>query len=284
MNLGEIVSTYWYVLAIIVAILFFIWHSKASSYQRAQFKKIFSGKTLGYLLFFFLWWLWYHYGGRTELATANRWMPIFLALVLAGLNFIGRMRYETPNQLKTPNFHGSYCHNPYLVNGYLIFALDSYNAFGISWPYAKRIAIVRQETCELLDKGAVSIANMGFVSKYDLPEEVQGFIESNKHFSRALNSCYYGWFDDINKVDYDFQKLKAKEKKINEARKDRGEKGVYTLLKEEFKVSNPSVETLFWAYKNQSKGSGKQTEVLNATVQAVEVGVEHHKRVKIAFS
>ena len=276
MAIMDILSKYWWVLAILVLGLIIWGWSQLNVYTRIKLRKFFSGKTLILFLVVIGWWSWYKFGDMMEIKTANLWMPIIILLFLVGLNFIGKLRYDTRNQFKSPNFHGSYSVAPYRLNGYLIFAIDSFNAGGFSWDYASRIIVIREETCELFDFGAVSIARTGQVSKYELPEEILQFINSNKFLKKATEQVYYGWFDDLNQVDWDF-------KQLNNLEETKKEKGIYTLLKKELEVDNPKVSTLFWNFRNQSKSLNKQTEWYDATVESTEKGVEHQKRVKDAY-
>lgn len=267
---------YWYILVAVVGISIIIIWVKADAYTRSKISKIFSGKTLVVIFFILGWFLWFKYGGRTELSNANRWMPVLGALILAGYNYIGLLRYET-QQFVALNFHGSFAKNPYHVNGFYVFPIGTFNSGGLSWDYAKEIVVVREETVELLNRGAVCLAELGFVSKYELPEDVMAFIESNKFLQRAQNSVYYGWFDSIEREDYNFKQLK----KLAEEKKDPNH--IYNLLKKELGVDNPKVSTLYWLYRNQSKAVNKQTQYYDSTVESVEKGVEHHRRVRDAY-
>jgi len=273
---GDFLSRFWWVFAILLIILvIYIW-SKLDSYTKRSIKKAMSGTTLMLVIFVGGWIIWHKVGSSMTFQTSDFWAPFIAVLYLLGVTYIGKLRYET-NQFETPNFHGSFSKNPYKVGGFYIFAIDSFDAGGLSWPYAKRIAIVREETAELLREGAFSIAMMSYVSKYDLPEEVKQFIENNKFFKKASNKeVYYGWFDDIEQIDWEFEQLK----KLDEEKK---EKILYNLIKKELNVDNPRISTLLWLYKNQSKAVNKQTEYYDSTVESVEKGVEHHKAVKEAY-
>jgi hypothetical protein len=277
MGLSEFLTEYWYIVAIIVIIfLIYIWMKVLDNHTKYQLRKFFSGKTLIFIAIVVGWYFWAKMDDIVSINQAHRWMPIIILLLMSSYYFIGSLRYETKGQLKTPNFHGSYKNAPYRVNGFLIYGIDTFDTGGLSWDYAKRIAIIREETCELMDEGSVSIANMGHISKYELPEELREFITKNKFLKKATDEVYYGWFDSIEEVDWEFSQLKKleEEKKIN---------GIYTMLKKELEVSNPKVSTLYWLYKNQSKSVNKQTEWYDATVESTEKGVEHQKRVKDAY-
>lgn len=276
MALKEFFIQYWFIFLILGFGLLFWIYTKQSAYSKKQITKIFNKRNLIIGGFIIGWFVWNKYGSDVTLSNANRWMPLFALLYLAGSQFVEGLRNQT-QQFITPNFHGSFSKSPKYVNGFYIFAIDSFNAGGISWDFAKRIAIVREETCELFTEGSLSIANMGFVSKYELDDDVRKFIENNKYFKNAQQEIYYGWFDSIERVDYDFKKLKTlAEEKNNPTH-------IYNMLKKELGVSNPTIKSLFWMYKNQCKATSKQTEQYDATVEAVEKGVEHQKRVKDAY-
>jgi len=278
MWLQDIFIKYWWIFALIGAIISFYLYSNLSVYTKKQISKIFNNKVLLIGSFIISWYLWARQGNISTIAEAHRWMPIIALFIIASYNYIGKLQYGT-QQFISPNFHGSYSQNPKYIEeaGMYAFAIDTFNFKGISWDYASRIVIVKEETVELFNEGAVSIAQINFISKYELPDSVKNFIENNKYFKRATQEVYYGWFDSFNKIDWDLQKLKE----LEELKKDRN--GMYSMLKKELNVSNPKVSTLFWMYKNLCKAVNKQTEWYDATVESTEKGVEHQKRVKDAY-
>lgn len=252
-------------------------YSKLDAYTKNKITKVLNKRNLFIIAFIIGWYLWYRYGDYTTVSDANRWMPLILLGVVAGSQFIESLRYQT-QQFVSPNFHGCYSKPPKFVNGFYIFAIDSFNASGLSWDFAKRIVVVREETVELFTEGAVCIAHCSFVSKYELDDDVRYFIENNQFFKRATGQVFYGWWDDIEKIDYDFQKLKNLEENKNDPTH------IYNLLKKELGVDNPKIHTLYWLYRNQCKATGKQTENYDATVESVEKQVEHTKRIKDAYT
>jgi hypothetical protein len=275
---GDFFSRTWYVWLIIAGLIgFWLYSTKLDSYSKYKLSKTFTKTRVIFILMIVGWFLWNKFGNMNEVSDANRWMPVILLLYLSAVNYVGKLRYDT-QQFVSPNFHGSYAKNPYYVNGFYIFAIGSFNAGGIAWDYANKIAIVREETVELFLQGGLSISELAPVSKYELDDDVRKFIEKHPHLKGATEQIFYGWFDSIEKVDYDFQQLQ-KLQKDNDEKND----NIYNLLKKELGVKNPKIETLYWMYKNQCKATGKQTEVLDGTVEAVEKGVEHHKRVKDAY-
>lgn len=276
MALMDILGRYWWVFGGIAGLLLvWVWF-KLDLYTKRTVKKALSGKAFLIIAFVIIWIIWHRFGATLTLEKSDFYMPFIGLLYLLALSFMGKLRYET-QQFETPNFHGSYSKNPYKVDGFYIFAIDSFNSGGISWDYADRIAIVREETVELLREGAFSIAMMSHMNKYEIPVNVKQFIESNKFLKRASNQVFYGWFDDIERVDWEFDQLK----KLAD---DKKEKVLYNLIKKELNVDNPKISTLLWLYKNQNQAVNKQTEYYDATIDSVEKGVEHQKRVKDAYS
>ena len=275
MGLQQLLSDYWYVFVLIaVAILLYI-YTKLDAYTKKQITKILNKKTLIFIGLGLGWYLWNRYGSEVTISNANRWMPMIILFYFLTTQFLEALKYQTP-QLITPNFHGSFSKAPYEVDGFLIFAIDTINAGGLSLDHAKRIAVIRKETCELFARGGVSLANMGFCSKYELTNDVKQFIENNKYLKGAQEQIYYGWFDDLNRVDWDFEKLKDLEES------DKA-KEIYRKLKKELNVENPKVSTLYWLFRNTCKAHNKQTDILDGAVESIEKGVEHHKRVKDAY-
>jgi hypothetical protein len=270
------VSEYWYIFIVAGIIILLYFYSKASLYTKSRIKKVFSGKTLFVLVVIIIWYIWYRMGSIESVNVANRWMPILLLLFLAGYNYIGVLRYET-QQVLCYNFHGCYSKPPVLINGFLIFAIDSFNSGGISWDYAQRILVLREETTQLLDRGAISIARPKFCSIYELPDDVKSVIENDKYLKSGKKQVYYGWFNDLEEEDWKLSDLK----KLAEEKND--PKHIYNMLKKELEVDNPKVSTLYWLYRNECKARGKQTEQYDATVESVEKHVEHTKRVKDAY-
>jgi len=278
MNLNELWIKYWWVIVLIAGLILFYIYNRLDAYTKKQISKVLNKRNIFIVGFILIWYFWNKYGEFVTISKANEWMPILALIVVAGTQFVEGLRNQT-QQFITPNFHGSFAKPPKYVNGFYIFAIDSFNAGGISWDFAKRIAVVREETVELFVEGALSIANMGVVSKYELDDDVRQFIENNKFFKGASQEVYYGWFDSLEKVDWEFQKLKQ----LAGAKEYEGKPHIYNLLKQELGVKNPKVTTLFWLYKNQCKATSKQTEQFDATVETVEKGVEHAKRVREGY-
>ena len=223
------------------------------------------------------WWAWNKFGGMVEVSSANRWMPIIALLILAGSQWIGALRYQT-QQIICPNFHGSYSKHPINYKGFYIFAIDSFNAGGISWDFANRILVLREETVQFYPRGAVSIAQPKQVLVQELGDEIELLIKDDKFLKKASREVYYGWFDDLNEVDYDFEQLKEL------AGKKENPNHIYNLLKEELDVDNPKVSTLLWLYRNENKARSKQTEQFDSTVENLEKGGEHTKAMKDIYS
>jgi len=271
-------NNYLYMLIALAGGILIYAYIKADASTKRKIKKIFSGKVLFAVIFGGLWWIWYKTGDSVTISDANRWMPVILLVVVAGYNFFGLLRYQSQQIVCANGFHGSYSKPPRRINGFLIFAIDSFNAGGLSWDYAGRILVLREETTELCDEGAVSIARPTILNtgSYELDPEVSVFI-NNDRFFKGRKDVYYGWFDDLETLDYTYEQLAKLDGLKGE------DKQIYELLKKEFGVSNPKISTLYWLYKNQCKSVNKQTEQYDSTVEAVEKGVEHNKRVKDAY-
>jgi hypothetical protein len=276
MAIQDFLIKYWYVFAVAGVILLLYIYTKLDPYTKRQISKTLNKRNLIIIGLVAGWYFWNKYGNIAEVSDANRWMPLIVLACFTFTQIIGNLRYQT-QQFICPNFHGSFSKPPKHVNGFYLFAIDSFNAGGVAWDYGSRIVVVREETAELFIEGAISIANLGFVSRYELDDDVRHFIETNKYFKGATNNVYYGWFDNIERVDFDFQKLK----KLADQSKD--SHNIYNLLKKELNVDNPSIPTLYWMYRNQCKATSKQTENYDATVESVEKGVEHVKRVREAY-
>ena len=274
---GDFVSDYWQIFLLLGLLLaWYVWRNLDFE-TKYTLRNIFSKKVLIIIALALTWYFWNKNGEIVTLSAANRWMPIAILLIWATYNFFGILRYETQKIVCANGFHGCYSQAPIRINGFLIFAIDSFSSGGISWDYATRILVLREETVQLFDRGAVSIAKPTFTSIYGLEEEVKRFIENDKYLKGAKGEVFYGWFDDIRQVDFDLKELqKLEEEKENP-------KNIYNMLKKELGVSNPTVQSLFWRYKNQCKATAKQTEVLNSVIEPIEEGVEHHRRIKDAY-
>ena len=276
MALVDLWTNYWWIILIIAGLLLLWIYSRLDSYTKLSIRKILSGKTLMIICFIGGWYFWNKYGSSGMVSDANRWVPVIFFAFMMGFYYLGKLRYET-NQIVTPNFHGSFSKPPFKVNGFYIFLIDTFNAGGLSWDYADRLLILREETCELFPNGAVSIASVSFSMQHEINEDVWAFITSNKFTKSAIKEIYYGWFDDIERVDWDFEKLKQ----LEEEKQD--PKNLYNMVKKELGVDNPKVSTLLWLYRNQSKAVNKQTTFYDATIDSVEKGVEHGKRIRESY-
>jgi len=269
---------YWWAFAILfLIILVWLW-SKLDFHTQHKLKETFSGKTLFMIIFIATWYFWDKYGETVTVSSANRYMPIIAFAILSAINYIGGLRYETQQIICSNGFHASYSRPPLAVNGFLIFACDSFSAGGIAWHYAKRILIVREETTELFSEGALSLASPTMVSIYELDPDVKSVIDTNENLKSRWGSkeIYFGWFDDINEVDWNDEQLE-------ELQKDKESNNLFNMLKKELGVNNPSIKEMFRLYRNTNKSYNKQSEILDSTVESVEKGVEHHKRVKDAY-
>lgn len=272
----EFCNTYWYVFVIIgVAILLFI-YSKQDAYTKMQIKKVFSKPVLFVIFVMVGWFAWWKRGYFIDVNEAHRWMPIIILTISTTFAYFQTLKYKTP-QVITPNFHASFSRAPININGFLIFACDTFSAGGFNYNYAERILIVREETCELLEKTAISIARVSQTPLSALDDDVIREIENNKHLKSAKEQIFYGWFDNIERIDWDFQQLK----KLDEKKKDRV---IYNLIKKELGVDNPKFSTLYWLYRNQCKATSTQTTQFDNAISSTEKGGEHQKRMKDVYA
>jgi hypothetical protein len=270
-------NLFWIFFILIAIVLLFI-YSKLSYSSKLKIKNILSGKALTIFLLLLVWVVWHNRGGMTTMKSSSFYMPmIFLFLGLV-MNYVGGLKYQTQQIQCANGFHGSFSKPPARVNGFLIFAIDSFNAGGISYDFASRILVLREETTEFCDAGAISIARPRQCNtwSYDLEPEIKEFIENNKYLKGRNKPVFYGYFDDIKKVDYDFQQLKE----LDDQDKS---KEIFMKIKKEFGVENPKVSTLFWSYKNLCKALNKITEQFDSTIDNVEKGVEHGRRIRNSY-
>lgn|SRR3990167_2238721 len=276
MAIKDVIIQYWYVLAILgLLVIWWIW-GRMSFYTKKTIKEFLTPTRIFLFAFILVWYFWAKYGSVEEFANANFYMPMLGLLYFVGVNLIGKLRYQT-QQVICSNFHGSFSKPPLRVNGFLIFAIDSFNAGGLAWDDAKRVLVLREETCELFERGAVSIARVAPVLIYDLDPDVKLEIERNKNLKRAKNEVYYGWFDDINEVDWTPEELEQFEReKINTNE-------IYNFLKKELGVQNPSIKEMYRILKNVSKSYNRLAEEFDNAIVGIEKGVEHHKRVRDAY-
>lgn len=278
-SLADLMREFWWFFAILVgSILTWIYVKKFSPSTKAKLKEVFTKKRLFLMAYFGIWYLWYKSGGNTTIQNSTWWMPILGLIFLAGNNFIGQLRYETQQIVCANGFHGSYSEPPLNVNGFIIFAIDTFNCYGLSWNFAKRILILREETVALCDRGAVSIARPDYIYDYELDPDVRNFISNDKFFKGRGKKIYYGWFNSLDRIDYKFEQLSKLEKS---KKTEEGE--VYELLKKEFGIKNPKISKLYWLYRNECKASNKQTEQYDATVIGIEKQAEHTRRIKTAY-
>ena len=171
---------FWIIFFIAGAFLFFI-YSRLDQATKNTIKKFFSGKTLTFTILIIVWIIWHNTGDVMTIKNSTFFMPLLSLAIIAGINFIGGLRYETPQIICANGFHGSYSKPPARINGFLLFAIDSFNAGGLSWDYASRILVLREETVEFCDQGAISIAKPTPCNTwaYDLEPEIKEYIENN---------------------------------------------------------------------------------------------------------
>lgn len=268
---------YWYIVAIIF-LIFFIWiFTKQDTRTKQRIKKFMTGP---FLMIFFVGIVWFiiaHFGPIINIKLAHFMMPMLILVGVCIYILIMSLKYKTP-QFLALNMHGSYSSLYPLKSddGFLIFGLDSIDADGLHLDGADRVAVVREETAELLLRGAVSLSNMSRVDLYDLTPDVVAKIRGNKHLKDA-KEFYYGWFDNINKVDWDFAQLRKLQGEKSQAGK------LFNLIKTELKVTNPKVSTLYWSYMNLSKLYNKLEDYFKMNIDNTDTGVEHIRRIRESF-
>lgn len=269
---------FWIIFILASVLLIYIYTILDSS-TKLKIRRFFSGKTLVMMVFALVWFVWHNNTKIIELKESTFTMSVIGLLILVGYNFIGGLKYESQQIQCANGFHGSYSRPPKEIKGFLIYAIDSFNAGGLSWDYAGRILVLRKETVQFCDEGSVSCARPTPCNTklFDLEPDVKEYIDNNKFLKGKNKQVFYGWFDDLEQIDFDYEYLS----KLNKL--DSEEADIFAKLKKEFSVENPKVSTLFWAYKNLCKATNKQTEWYDATVETTEKGVEHQKRVKDAY-
>lgn len=283
MSITSIISDfshrYWWVLLIIAGLLLFWFWTKLDLSTRRRLQRIFSIRVIAIIVFFASWYFWNRYGGLTTTSSAHRWMPIFALIVMAGLNYMGKLRYDTQQIICANGFHGSYSKPPKLINGFLIFALDSFNAGGLAWDFASRVLVVKEETTELFNEGAVSLASPTQVDIHDLDMDVKSIIENDRFLKSTLEAkpVFYGWFDDINEVDWTPEQLKQLEKNKNS---DSYDAEIYNFLKKELGISNPSIIDLFRRYRNVCADYNKLLENFKRVIKGEDRLADFSKRQK----
>jgi hypothetical protein len=118
---------------------------------------------------------------------------------------------------------------------------------------------------------------MSKINVFGLPDEVADEISTNEFLKEAKDEIYYGWFDDINHVDWTFNQLRQ----LSTDKTDIGV--IYNMLKKEFKTNNPKISTLLSAYINKCKDYNKLKEFFNSNIEVTDTGMEHLKRIGEVF-
>lgn len=276
MALDDVISQYWWIFLIFgIVIIFLIWR-KLDTHTQMQLAKIFNKKVLLVLAFAGIWYYWHQTGGTATIHVSTFWMPVFFLLFLVGSNYIGKLRYKS-QQLIAPNFHGSYSYVQY-INGYYVFAIDGFISDVFNWNWASRLVILREETVQFFDQGAVSIARVGQVIVSDIDEPLKSAIDDDPYFKTGRKAVFYGWFDDLKLLDWKFSQLKS----LQESKSNK--ENPFNLLKKELDIDNPKVSTLFWLYKNQNRAVNNQTEWFKSTIDTSERGQEHRERMRKQYA
>ena len=273
-DIPGLAKTYWYILVLVFVIILLVIYSKQDDKTKHKINRVvFAPLTMGFFFLIILWIVMAKFGPIfTSVKLSTILIPPLLFAILWGYTWIQTLKYKTP-QFVCPNAHGSYSSRwPIKKDGFLIFGIDSIDAEGVKLSDAQRIFIVREETAEQFLEGAVSIANLSKTMIDGLPHEVKEEILNNKFLREAKEEIYYGWFDDINHVDWSFNQLRQlADEKSNI-------KVVFNMLKKEFKTNNPKISTLLSAYINKCKDYNKLKEFFNSNIEGTDTALEHYKR------
>jgi len=271
-NIETFLVRYWYVFLILFLTIFYfaIWKS-LDAYTKRRVINLFSGVKLFVILIVIIWVFWHRYG-RTISVKQSDPLMLFVILIFS-IIYLGlyNVRYHS-KQVLTPTLHGSYFQR-HEKNGFYIFGVGSLS-YGVQLELPQELLILRKETvADMREGGSISIARPFPVSIYDLPRSVREYILGVPALKRASNRISYGWFDDINQVEWTKEQLAT-------LAEDHDDKIIYNFLKKQLGVQNPTIKLLFQMWLDSCKEANKTGEVLDSVVEVVEKGVEHDRRVK----
>ncbi len=298
-------------ISLLSVIFYFAFWKRADSYTKRNFKKFFSGTKLTLVIFFSSFFLlrWAYPNATTKIHLTTFWFPMIGAVCLIIVLEISQLRYQT-RQIIAPNFHG--CFATYdEINGFIIFPIGSVIIFDIIL-WTNKVLVARKETVSNLGElgGAVTIARVSPISEYELDDDVKRFIEKTKHYpSKNLSGkLFYGFFDDIQELDWTEEQLKLLEQEATLETKEqkqelyeklekndlierlidlkeilKKETNLYLMLKKELNIDNPSIIDLYKMYKNACMSKSKLKEEFHSTVEVSEEGAEHRKIMESAY-
>lgn len=272
---SEFILKYWYVFVLLAGLLIFWFYSKLDYVTKRNLRQFMSGGRLAIILYAIIWVVWWKKGSMLSTSTAHFYMPLIGLVVLIGYHYMGSLRYRT-RQVICANYHGSFGPDPIRINGFLIFSIGSFNAGGLSWSEAQEILIIREETGEMFDKGFVSIARVSPASIYEQDADVKHTIENTPYLKRAVSKIYYGWFDDINAIDWSEEQLQA-------FQQNKRQDELYSFLKLELGINNPSIKEMVRLYRNMAKAYNKLLENYDSTIEGIEKYAEHNQRIRNAY-
>jgi hypothetical protein len=260
----------WVYILVIGTVVIYVWY-KLPYMLKLQVKKIFSSKIFIPIIFAFAWWYWYSRENIISMNQSNWWMPVIALGILVIINAMGNLRYHS-KQIVTPNFHGSFT-KVLWVNGFVILNIGGFDAFGVSIPMAQEILVVREETFEQMENGALSVARVSPVEVQELDFEVQKVINRHIFLRNKKNNVWYGWYDDINRVDFEDYQLERYEQLKNG-------KELYDMLKQEYSLRLPSPLEIWRMLRDLRKSYSVSQEEMMNIIKTRDDGAEYYKRQK----
>jgi hypothetical protein len=271
---------YWILFLFLFAIICFFIYQKLSPSTKSSLKNFFSGGRFPMIAVVSVWLVWWKLPDAVFLNThkAHIIMPIIVMVCITSSMFLQKLRYDSP-QFKAPNFSGSFAKPPKEIDGFWIFAIDGIKAKGLCLPRAKRIAIVRKEPSQLMIEGAVTTAYMREIKELDIPPNVRQAILSDPDLKHAIQKSYIGFFQDMEESEIELLEAKLKELEELKNQKNPKYKGVYAMLKKELKVDSPSVEVMFYLWKNTNRAYNSLERDFNNVTRNIENRHEHKRNI-----
>lgn len=210
-------------------------------------------------------------GGDWLSRKANTYLIFGILAFLFYQNFWGNLRYHTPQITCRNGFHGSVAVPPILTkDGFVIFNIGTI-LWGIQIPWGDRTLVLRRETYSINgQENYLSIARPTRIGINKLTPSTREEIKSSWLLNK--DNVYYGYFDDIQKIDFSaeqVQKLKAM--------KNREE-----FFGQLFDVDNPKVEVLLRAHTNLCSDYNLLQDYLDQATGSKEEWEEHLKRVAMS--
>ena len=279
-DVEAILFNYWYIwLILVTALLVWLWFFKLDYHTKKAIGSLFNRKNLLILVFAVLYYIWWQFGGTyNNLKIAHMWMPKFALILMIGNLVFYLFKYKS-QMIITPNMSGCFAMNPIRKDGFVVFGVDAINILGDIGTYPERLFVMREETIERFERGAVSIARLSPIDIMQLPPSICSDILNNKYYGnkKAIQNVFYGWFDNIKNIDWSEEDLKklSNFKNIDEE---------FGLLKTYLGIKNPSVSEIMRILLNVSAGYNKHNQVFMNVIKDTEEGAEHFRRIKQAIT